>query len=759
MLSQTKFTFYLFCILLGFLAGARGISLQRTENKNGLLTAGTKRIQQHLEASRDSIASKDASNMFAENTVAKRKEHECLLAKAKTIVPLANDLIEQLKPRLIGALKARSFNIPLKMKGLSIQPVKIEHVNFKSVKIEHRGNRLKLKIKGLSLRIKKVGIRLNRKLFGLFLMQISEKAKHRRLFLRNKNSARLRKGGKKKKKGGILKKVGKAVGGAAKKVGKGIKKIGKGIKNVGKTIFHGAKSLITNRIKCSGSVWGSLGDTDFETDIYFTKGPKMAFKGTSISLRKLHIDWKVNGFCGALSSLFKKKIVGMVKSKVRSKLNTQIVKLESMLAQKVNAHPAIKGVLGVCDPDKLSILLGGLFNSRVIGNKFDVKPFVPQKIPSVDDKEAKCLMKTLTSLTAIANVFVPPLKPKLLQIIKSQSFQLPIISGLSLGKISFKKFYFKSLQFVDKGSHVDLDLNGLSVSIDRIKVQVRKTINKFGASFKINCDGWVEGGVSSSDINSHLYFGKGPLVKIDNSNLKLGDLHLNFRMNGICSLANGMLSRSLVSTKLKGFAQSFLNSQVAKMEDVISDKINDIPKIKAILGQCSAVMDVIEEMTVVDVEKEDSEKVEKAREEARKKKQAAESRVKLEERKKEEADKLAEQKEEEAGKAKKRADEAAAKAEEEKTKLEDAKSKAEDAAKREEALKKTEEERKEKESKEGLKKRAENDASTPPTHLSNSMKQKSPKDMQAAMQRKKGIKNPTEDSIQKVQRELEAAFL
>ena len=727
MLSQTKFTFYLFCILLGFLAGARGISLKRTENKNGLLTAGTKRIQQHLEASRDSIASKDASNMFAENTVAKPKEHECLLAKAKTIVPLANDLIEQLKPRLIGALKARKFNIPLNMKGLSIQPVEIEHVNFKSVKIDHRDNRLKLKIKGLSLRIKKVGIRLNRKLFGLFLMQISEKAKHRRLFLRNKNSARLRKGGKKKKKGGILKKVGKAVGGAAKKVGKGIKKIGKGIKNVGKTIFHGAKSLITNRIKCSGSVWGSLGDTDFETDIYFTKGPKMAFKGTSISLRKLHIDWKVNGICGALSSLFKKKIVGMVKSKVRSTLNTQIVKLESMLAQKVNAHPAIKGVLGVCDPDKLSILLGGLFNSRVIGNKFDVKPFVPQKIPSVDDKEAKCLMKTLTSLTAIANVFVPPLKPKLLQIIKSQSFQLPIISGLSLGKISFKKFYFKSLQFVDKGSHVDLDLNGLSVSIDRIKVQVRKTINKFGASFKINCDGWVEGGVSSSDINSHLYFGKGPLVKIDNSNLKLGDLHLNFRMDGICSLANGMLSKSLVSTKLKGFAQSFLNSQVAKMEDVISDKINDIPNIKAILGQCSAVM------------------IEEAREEARKKKQAAESRVKLEERKKEEADKLAEQKEEEAGKAKKRADEAAAKAEEEKTKLEDAKSKAEDAA--------------EKESKEGLKKRAENDASTPPTHLSNSMKQKSPKDMQAAMQRKKGIKNPTEDSIQKVQRELEAAFL
>merc|ERR1712072_1189394 len=111
-------------------------------------------------------------------------------------------------------------------------------------------------------------------------------------------------------------------------------------------------------------------------------------------------------------------------------------------------------------------------------------------------------------------------------------------------------------------------------------------------------------------------------------------------------------------------------------------------------------------------------------EEARKKKQAAEIRVKLEERK-----------EEEAGKAKKRADEAAAKAEEEKTKLEDAKSKAEDAAKREEALKKTEEERKEKESEEGLKKRAATpqayEESTPPTHLSNSMKQKSPKDMQA----------------------------
>ena len=136
------------------------------------------------------------------------------------------------------------------------------------------------------------------------------------------------------------------------------------------------------------------------------------------------------------------------------------------------------------------------------------------------------------------------------------------------------------------GTHIDLDVNGLTVSVDRISVKVRKTIEKFGASFNIECDGWVQGGIKSTDINSHLYFGKGPVVAIRNSNVNFGDLHLDFHMNGLCSVANGMISRSFVSTKLKDVAQSFLNSQLGKMEDAISNKINGIPKIKSILSYC-----------------------------------------------------------------------------------------------------------------------------------------------------------------------------
>ena len=52
-----------------------------------------------------------------------------------------------------------------------------------------------------------------------------------------------------------------------------------------------------------------------------------------------------------------------------------------------------------------------------------------------------------------------------------------------------------------------------------------------------------------------------------------------------------MISKSFIASKLKGVAQSLLNSQLAKMEDAISKKINGIPKIKTILGYCGNVMD------------------------------------------------------------------------------------------------------------------------------------------------------------------------
>ena len=150
-------------------------------------------------------------------------------------------------------------------------------------------------------------------------------------------------------------------------------------------------------------------------------------------------------------------------------------------------------------------------------------------------------------------------------------------------------------------------MNGLTVSVDRISVKVRKTIEKWGASFNIECDGWVQGGIESTDINSHLYFGKGPVVAIRNSNVDFGDMHLDFHMNGICSVANGMITKSFVSTKLKDVAQSFLNSQLGKMEDAISNKINGIPKIKSILSVCGKVMDFVNDLTSDNNEEEEEE--------------------------------------------------------------------------------------------------------------------------------------------------------
>merc|ERR1711871_1276134 len=200
-----------------------------------------------------------------------------------------------------------------------------------------------------------------------------------------------------------------------------------------------------------------------------------------------------------------------------------------------------------------------------------------------------------------------PLKPTLLGLLKSQAFSLPSISGVSFGKLRFKHVNVQSLQFVNKGTHIDLDVNGLSVSVDRIDVTVRKTIEKFGASFDVKCDGWIEGGIKSTDINSHLYFGKGPVVAIRNSNVNFGDLHLDFHMNGICSVANGIITKSFVSTKLKDVAQSFLNSQLGKMEDAISNKINGIPKIKSILSYCGRVMDVVNALTNDNDEEEEEE--------------------------------------------------------------------------------------------------------------------------------------------------------
>ena len=88
-------------VALALLSECRGILLQKTEKKNGLLTA------------------KDAT--FARGALHLGAEHKCLLEKAKTLTPVANDIVRQLKPKLVDMLKPE-FSVPMTIKGLETSP-------------------------------------------------------------------------------------------------------------------------------------------------------------------------------------------------------------------------------------------------------------------------------------------------------------------------------------------------------------------------------------------------------------------------------------------------------------------------------------------------------------------------------------------------------------------------------------------------------------------------------------------------------------
>ena len=234
----------------------------------------------------------------------------------------------------------------------------------------------------------------------------------------------------------IIKNPGKALKHGVSAIGNVIKNPIKTIKHGVGALVHGGKALLTNRVKCNGHVWGHLDGTDIQTDVYFTPGPKLAMRDSKVSIRNLHVDWKFDKLCGhaaGLGSILvggKKKVVGMLKNVIQKLVDSKIRQVENMLVEKINAHPIVNGILGICNPQKLNMLLTDLFNSPLLGNAFAVVPFVPENIPEVDDRQAKCLMKTLKSLTSIVNIFIPPLKPTLLGLLKSQAFSLPSISGL-----------------------------------------------------------------------------------------------------------------------------------------------------------------------------------------------------------------------------------------------------------------------------------------------------------------------------------------
>ena len=74
------------------------------------------------------------------------------------------------------------------------------------------------------------------------------------------------------------------------------------------------------------------------------------------------------------------------------------------------------------------------------------------------------------------NTIVRSLKGRLIKLVQSKSFRPPSASGFSVGTISFKRVNYRDLQFNNKGSHIDLNIKGLSVTINRINIKIQKPL-------------------------------------------------------------------------------------------------------------------------------------------------------------------------------------------------------------------------------------------------------------------------------------------
>ena len=97
-------------------------------------------------------------------------------------------------------LKTKEFRLPSVHESLEVAPIKIDHFDFKSMEIVNSANRLKFRLTGLHLRLAKVNVKVNHKIFKLFLLQVNERAKRRKMrqrrtLLRNKIQRELRKEG------------------------------------------------------------------------------------------------------------------------------------------------------------------------------------------------------------------------------------------------------------------------------------------------------------------------------------------------------------------------------------------------------------------------------------------------------------------------------------------------------------------------------------------------------------------------------------
>ena len=77
----------------------------------------------------------------------------------------------------------------------------------------------------------------------------------------------------------------------------------------------------------------------------------MQYETQKFPYEKLHIDFKFDGLCKHAAGLVgKTTIVNIVKKKIQGVLDSKIRGVENMLAEKINAHPIVKGILAYAIP-------------------------------------------------------------------------------------------------------------------------------------------------------------------------------------------------------------------------------------------------------------------------------------------------------------------------------------------------------------------------------------------------------------------------
>ena len=485
--------------------------------------------------------------------------NQCGMGKMNAIAPHVPRLLSNpgVKRMILDKInKMFPISVPPKS-GVTINPIYIDNLNYRSVDIkpDRSGSKATISIKGISFKLRKTGVKINKKIIGKFLLletgekKLLRKMQHRRHLL----SAR----------------EGQQNGRFFKKVGKFFKKVGKAVVKTVKTVAHVVKAVVTNRIKCSGSIWASLTSTDVSIDIQFYKeSNKMKVKVSNPSIRwgRLSVGHEISGAC-KLAKLFmniNKKIESEVKKTVDKKKDDLAGKLSTALSGQSVVQTVLKDCLVRPDPRRAAQARRAEENDKK--RKEEAQKQVTRPVQYTE----KCAREKISSVAPMVGSL---LKDQVTPALKGKSFNLPSLpfkfgafgATISVSPVKISQFSMKSAN-VEALPGKDPVINVENVNLEVAKTHVRASLNIFGT--KLSCTGNFGIKVNGADMVFVLQFGKrNNAVDVrTQSFVWWNDLQISHQMNGICQLGAAFVDiNALLDKEIRKRVAPELNKLVSKM--------------------------------------------------------------------------------------------------------------------------------------------------------------------------------------------------